>query len=105
MKQFGPTKSPKHQVCWESVFRGFMKRHQKLSLRQPELTQLASVSGFNKVVVHTIFDVLDNIVDENKITNSKIFIMSETSHTVVQRPHKIGAQKEKHQVGAISSCE
>jgi hypothetical protein len=79
-----------------------MKRHQKLSLRQPELTSLARASGFNKVVAHTIFHVLENILDKNKNTDSRIFNMNETSHIVVQRPKKIIAQKGKYQVGAIS---
>jgi hypothetical protein len=81
-----------------------MKRHPQLSLRQPEATSLARACGFNKVVVHKSFDVLDNIVDEHKITAAKIFNMDETSHTVVQRPEKIIAQKGKYQVGAITSC-
>lgn len=44
-------------------------------------------------MVNTIFDVLENIVDENKIADSRIFNMDETSHTIVQRPEKIIAQK------------
>jgi hypothetical protein len=57
------------------------------------------------MVHNTIFDVMENIVDENKITYSRIFNMDETSHTIVQRPEKIIAQKGKHQLGASSSCE
>jgi hypothetical protein len=48
-------------------FAGFMKRLHKLNLRQPELTSVARVSGFNEVVVHMISDVYVNIVDENKL--------------------------------------
>jgi hypothetical protein len=66
---------------------------------------LARASGLNEVVVHTNFDVLENIVDENKIRSSRIFNMDKTSHAVVQRPEKIIAQKGKRQVGAISPCE
>jgi hypothetical protein len=66
-----------------------MKHHHKLSLLQPKLTSLARASGFNKVVVYTIFYVLENIVDGNKITDWKVFNMDETSRTVVQRPEKI----------------
>jgi hypothetical protein len=51
-------------------FGGFMERHHKLSSWHPELTSLARASGFNKVVVHTILYVLENIVDENQITYS-----------------------------------
>lgn len=80
-----------------------MKDHHKLSLQQPELTSLARVSGHKKV--HTIFDVLENIVDEIKITCSRIFNMDGTSHTVVQHPEKIISQKGNDHVGAISLCE
>jgi hypothetical protein len=79
-------------------FAGFMKRHHKLSFRQPEITLLAIVSGFKEVVVHKIFDVLENIVVKNKITDSRIANMGETSYTVVQRPERIVAQKGKHQL-------
>jgi hypothetical protein len=65
-----------------------MKRHQKLSLPELELT-----SGFSEVVIHTIFDVLVNIVDENEITLSRIVNMDETSHTVVLRPEKFIPRK------------
>lgn len=48
---------------------------------------------------------MENIVDENKITDSKHFNMDETSHTVMQRPEKIMSQMSIHQVGANSSHE
>jgi hypothetical protein len=70
-------------------------------LRQPELTILARVSVFSDVVVLTIFDVSENIVDENKIRNLRIFNTGETPHTVLQRPEKIVAHKGKHEFGAI----
>jgi hypothetical protein len=63
-------------------FAGFMKRHHKLSLRQPELPSLARGYGFNDDVMHTNFNVFESIVNENKITGLSIFNI-ETSHTVV----------------------
>jgi hypothetical protein len=82
-----------------------MKRHQKLSFWQPELTPLARVYVFKEVVVHTIFDVMENIFDENKIINSRIFNMDKTSLTVKQHSDKIIAQKGQYQVGAILLCK
>jgi hypothetical protein len=50
-------------------------------------------TGHSDVVVLKIFDVSENVVDKNKITDSRIFNMDETSHTVLQRAEKIVAQK------------
>jgi hypothetical protein len=49
--------------------------------------------------------MLENIDDENKITNSSICSMNETSYTVMQLHEKIVPQEGKHQVGAISLCK
>jgi hypothetical protein len=65
MKQLEPTSPQNTKFAGEVWFAGFMKRHHKLNLRYPELTSLVRVSGFNNLVVRTIFDVLENIVDEN----------------------------------------
>jgi hypothetical protein len=46
---------------------GFIKRRHELSLLQPKLTSLATASWFKNVVLHMIFDILENIVDEIKI--------------------------------------
>jgi tRNA U34 5-methylaminomethyl-2-thiouridine-forming methyltransferase MnmC len=67
MKQLEPTKSPEQQLGWKVWLALFMKRHHKMSLRQPEITSLARVSVFNKIVVHMIFDLSENICDEKKL--------------------------------------
>jgi hypothetical protein len=82
-----------------------MMRHHKLKWRQPELTSSDRVSGLNEVVVYIILNMSVNIFDENKITDTRIFSMDETSCIVLERPEKIMSQKDKHHVGAISPCE
>jgi hypothetical protein len=44
-------------------------------------------------MAHTILYVLENTVDGNKITDSRIFNMEETSHKAFQLPEK--SQHEK----------
>jgi hypothetical protein len=56
-------------------------------------------------MVHTIVDVLENIVDGNKATDMRILNMDETLRTDVQRREKVIPQTGKHQIGAISSCD
>jgi hypothetical protein len=85
------TKTTRYQrKVWCMVF---MKRHHKVNLQQPELTSLATVSGFKKV--HTIFDVLKYTVDEIKIACLRIFNVDKTSHAVVQHPEKIISQRQR----------
>jgi hypothetical protein len=62
-----------------------------LKLRQLKSTPLVRDSGPNKVVVHKVFGLLEY---GNKIQVPGIFIMVETSHTGVQVPGKVIAQKE-----------
>jgi hypothetical protein len=83
----------------------FPKRPLNLSLQQPYSKALLRASRFNNTVVDKHFDVSEYPVDGNKITAARMFIMDETSHTVVQRSEKIIAQKGRHQVEAITSCE
>jgi hypothetical protein len=54
-------------------------------------SQTDYAAGFNKVVLHTILHVSENIADENNITDSRIFNMGETSHTVLQTSIRFGA--------------
>jgi hypothetical protein len=66
---------------------------------------MARIYGFSKVVVHMIFDVPENIVHENKIIDSRIFNMDETSLAAVQRLREHHSRKCRHYVVVISTCE
>ena len=62
--------------------RGFMGRHQRLSLRKAEGTSAAHAMGFNKPVVYKFFDLLISIVDTHKLTGDRIFNSDETEISV-----------------------
>jgi len=63
-----------------------------LSLWQPESKFLVKTSGLTEVV-YECFEVLECLVDENKITASRMFSMDKTSHTVVQSSEKIAHEE------------
>jgi hypothetical protein len=55
-----PTGTYKVEVILEGVFfEGFMERRHKLNLRHPQLASLTRISGYNEVVAHAIFNVLE----------------------------------------------
>ena len=73
----------------------FLKRHPDLSIRQPESTSLARATGFNKVQVDRIFQLLRKIISDCNIAPDKIFNMDETGISTVQKSSKIVAQKSE----------
>ncbi|KAJ8960694.1 hypothetical protein NQ317_009537 [Molorchus minor] len=94
------------QMAGKAWYYAFMKRHNFLSLRQPEKISMARASGFNKKNVYAFFDILERCVDENGFTALTIFNVDESGFSTVQkRNQKIIAQKGKHQVGGIASGE
>lgn len=81
MRQLKPIEPVKNTKLGRNMWvTDFIKRRLTLSLWQPELMALARVTILSDVVVLTIFDVSENIVDKNNIRNPMIFKM-EKHHT------------------------
>ncbi|CAM1318676.1 Uncharacterised protein r2_g2668 [Pycnogonum litorale] len=94
------------EMAGKKWYYGFMRRHPKLSLREPESTSLARAQGFNKPRVEAFFKLLSEIYDKHKLTPHRLYNMDETSLSTVQDgQRKIVGRRGKRQIGALTSQE
>jgi hypothetical protein len=84
---------------------GFVKRNPSLSLRKPEETSLSRASGFNKIAVENVFNLLHEIMQTYKFHADGIYNIDETGISTTQVPTKVIAKKGLKQVGKIVSQE
>lgn len=83
----------------------FLKRHGNLSIRRPEATSMARVTGFSKYRVAEFFSNLKEVSKKYEFLPHRIFNCDETGITCVQKPGKILAEKGRKQVGRLTSLE
>lgn len=94
------------RLAGKKWFYAFKARHPEISLREPQATSMQRVKGFNRQNVYEFFDILENLVDENRIDSTRIYNVDETGLSTVQtKCQKILGLKGKKQIGSVSSGE
>jgi len=71
------------QAVGKEWLNGFLKRHPEIALRIPEPTSPARAAGFNRQRVTAFYTLLQKIVDNEKLTGSRIYNADETGFTPV----------------------
>ena len=85
-------------LAGESWYRGFMKRHQELSLRAPSKVSLHRQQAMNKENVDEYFEDISKHTDN--IDPSHIWNMDESGFSFQHRPSKIICQKGLKSIGS-----
>ena len=97
--------SEEKQMAGKDWAMGFLNRHPNLSLRNPEATSMARMSGFIRVQVQKFYDLLRSQMEKHQFKEHQIFNIDESGITTVQKPGKIIAKKGLKQVGKAVSAE
>ncbi|XP_064614387.1 uncharacterized protein LOC135478053 [Liolophura sinensis] len=84
---------------------GFLSRHQDLSIRAPQGTNISRAVGFNKPKVQQFFGVYRQLLETQDFTPARVWNMDETGITNVHKPGKVLATKGIRQVGKMTSGE
>jgi hypothetical protein len=85
--------------------RNFFARHNDLSIREPEGTNLSRAVGFNEAKITQFFDVYAQLVQQDTFIPSRIWILDETGISTVQKLTKIVSTKGARQVAKMTSGE
>lgn len=83
----------------------FKKRHQGISLREPEPTSINRITAFNEEDVKKYFENLNSLLKKYNFTENRIYNVDESGITTVHKPGKILGPKGVKQIGATVSWE
>lgn len=94
--QFVKANNIKHPSSWDDNkragiewLRGFIKRNNTISLRKPEKTSLARLTGFNRAAVNDFFNNLECVLKKHNFQPKDIFNTDETGVTTVMDVPKV----------------
>jgi len=85
--------------------KGFLRRHQNLSVCTPEATSISRAVIFNQLQIATFYNVLKEVLDNTQADALKIWNMDETGLNNVHKPVNITATKDVQTVEKITSGE
>ena len=84
---------------------GFLSRHPELSIRKPEVTNIARAVGFNKAQLQKFFEIHRSLLTRDEYTPMQVWNMDETGITNLHKLGNIIASKGSKSVGKITSGE
>lgn len=77
------------KMAGKEWLQAFFKRHPKLSIRKPEATIIARISGFNKYAVQLFFSNLDEVYKKYSFEPDRIYNVDEIGISTVPQVTKI----------------